>query len=435
MNSDRELGQAKIERMRSLKSYLSEGSLDSMHKRGLEGLETSKIKEISNALIRGSMSKINEIARYGIDIISSAREEVVNSQKSPSLEVSKIMRNKPNKLPKLQLKMEESPSLKLLPESNQNNISNFLNISTSSRSTQQLMPLLTTVNSVTRAAFKSRVGNIKGKPKLNNQDSIIIQANLMKVRGQYLFGICDGHGQYGHLISQYIKENFFNLLQMNLPAQQNLDSARNALIQATLKVEDGLKSTKIDRTFSGSTMINVLIMGSSVLTASLGDCKAVVGKSADQWSAVPLYYLHNLQNKKEKDRMIKNHARIAVEVIEETGEVIGTEKAYMGEDNTPGLDITRSIGDKIGKYIGVSSTPELKEYQLSADDRFIIIGSTGIWKVMSDIEAVIITRSSWEERKVDMACEDLIAEADRRWKTSGKDKEDISVIVVFLGVN
>jgi hypothetical protein len=95
MNSDRELGQAKIERMRSLKSYLSEGSLDSMHKRGLEGLETSKIKEISNALIRGSMSKINEIARYGIDIISSAREEVVNSQKSPSLEVSKIMRNKP----------------------------------------------------------------------------------------------------------------------------------------------------------------------------------------------------------------------------------------------------------------------------------------------------------------------------------------------------
>ena len=319
MNSDRELGQAKIERMRSLKSYLSEGSLDSMHKRGLEGLETSKIKEISNALIRGSMSKINEIARYGIDIISSAREEVVNSQKSPSLEVSKIMRNKPNKLPKLQLKMEESPSLKLLPESNQNNISNFLNISTSSRSTQQLMPLLTTVNSVTRAAFKSRVGNIKGKPKLNNQDSIIIQANLMKVRGQYLFGICDGHGQYGHLISQYIKENFFNLLQMNLPAQQNLDSARNALIQATLKVEDGLKSTKIDRTFSGSTMINVLIMGSSVLTASLGDCKAVVGKSADQWSAVPLYYLHNLQNKKEKDRMIKNHARIAVEVIEETG--------------------------------------------------------------------------------------------------------------------
>ena len=429
MNSDRELGHAKFERMRSLKSYLSEGSLDSMQKRGIEALDTSKIKEISNALIRGSMSKINESARYTKDIVSSAREEVMNSERSPSLEVSKIMRNKPNKLPKLQPLNQDSPSIKLLPDLNHNNISAFLNTTTSSKSTPQLVPFFTVTNSVTRAGFKSRVGSIKGKPKLKNQDSVIIQANLMKIRGQYLFGVCDGHGQNGHLISEHIKDNFSNILQLHLPHEPNSDSAKNALIQATLKMEDSLKSTKIDRTFSGSTMITVLITGSTVLTASLGDCKAVVGNSANRWQAVPLYCLHNLQNKKERGRMVKNHARI----VEETGEVIGSEKAYMGEENTPGLEITRSIGDKIGKYIGVSSSPEVKEYQLTPDDKFIIIGSTGLWKMLTDIEAVLITRPSWEEKKVEVACEDLISEANRRWTSQDKDKEDISVIVVFLG--
>ena len=343
------------------------------------------------------------------------------------------MRSKPSKLPKLQPLTHESPSIKLLPDLNHNNISAFLNTTTSSKSTPQLVPFFTVTNSVTRAGFKSRVGSIKGKPKLKNQDSVIIQANLMKIRGQYLFGVCDGHGQNGHLISEHIKDNFSNLLQLHLPPEPNSDSAKNALIQATLKMEDSLKSTKIDRTFSGSTMITVLITGSTVLTASLGDCKAVVGNSASRWQAVPLYCLHNLQNKKERDRLVKNHARIAVEVVEETGEVIGSEKAYMGEENTPGLEITRSIGDKIGKYIGVSSTPELKEYQLTPDDKFIIIGSSGLWKVLTDIEAVLITRVGWEEKKVDMACEDLISEATRRWQSQDKDKEDISVIVVFLG--
>ena len=53
--------------------------------------------------------------------------------------------------------------------------------------------------------------------------------------------------------------------------------------------------------------------------------------------------------------------------------------------------------------------------------------------MLTDIEAVLITRPSWEEKKVEVACEDLISEANRRWTSQDKDKEDISVIVVFLG--
>ena len=73
--------------------------------------------------------------------------------------------------------------------------------------------------------------------------------------------------------------------------------------------------------------------------------------------------------------MIANNARIGIEENEEGG---GTEKIYMGDQKVPGLDITRSIGDKIGKFIGMISIPETKSFVLQPEDKFIIIGTQGL---------------------------------------------------------
>jgi serine/threonine protein phosphatase PrpC len=432
MQSHKELKNQKLEKLKSLRTYQSETNLDPVSQR-INDDDLQRLKDYSNALIRGTMSKISETSRQTRDIISIAREEINTTSRLPSLEVSKIIRNKPHKLPKLQA--HESPRPHHLLEMTSSNVSTLMNTTSSSKSTTHLVPLFSVANSVTRAGFKSRVGTIKGKPKLHNQDSVLIQANLMKIRGQYLFGISDGHGSEGHLISEHIKENYLNFLQLYLSPEPSVESAKTALVQATLKTEESLRNTKIDRTFSGATLICVFICGNILVCASLGDCKAVIGSFGVRWEAVSLYFLHNLQNKRERERMIQNHARIAVEVVQETGEVIGCEKAYMGDDNTPGLQITRSIGDKIGKYIGITANPEIKEHYLTPDDKFLIIGSTGLWKVLNEIEVICIVRTSWEENKVDLACEELISEADRRWKLKNEDKEDISVIVVFFGVN
>ena len=54
-----------------------------------------------------------------------------------------------------------------------------------------------------------------------------------------------------------------------------------------------------------------------------------------------------------------------------------TEKFFMGNQNVPGLEITRSLGDKIGKFVGMISIPETKTIILENNDKFIIIGSFG----------------------------------------------------------
>jgi serine/threonine protein phosphatase PrpC len=53
----------------------------------------------------------------------------------------------------------------------------------------------------------------------------------------------------------------------------------------------------------------------------------------------------------------------------------------------PGLSISRSLGDILAHEIGVISTPDVIEHNVS-NDLFLIIGSGGIWDHISTEEAV-----------------------------------------------
>lgn len=426
MQSTRENYDKISDHQKKLRGCKSEENYDLKLLKEIENSNTKRLKEISDALIKETRLKISD-ARKSHNIIAMAREEVNTTTQHSVLDMSK-MTSKLLKLPSLT--HTEKP---------QRSVSDSVNQSTMRlqrfNTNPQNLPLFSINNTVSRAGYKSRVGYVKGKPKLHNEDSIIIQAHLQKVRGQYLFAVSDGHGISGHAISEFIKECFPNVLQHLLPVEPRVEQIQAALTMAVEKTEDSLKQSNIDRMFSGATLISVLICGNLLVCTSLGDCKAYLYSLGQKWETLPLHSTHTLKNKTERKRMIKNNARIAVEVDEQTNEVLGTEKAYMNSDDTPGLEITRSIGDKIGKYIGIIATPENKVHQLTPDDKFLIIGSTGFWKVICENDALQIVRNSWEEKQIEKACEDLIAETDRRWKKSGKDKEDVSVIVVFLMVN
>jgi serine/threonine protein phosphatase PrpC len=58
--------------------------------------------------------------------------------------------------------------------------------------------------------------------------------------------------------------------------------------------------------------------------------------------------------------------------------------------DVPGLHISRSIGDTIAKQVGVTASPEVQSYELSSEDRVIIILSEGVHARMSNQEALDI---------------------------------------------
>ena len=56
----------------------------------------------------------------------------------------------------------------------------------------------------------------------------------------------------------------------------------------------------------------------------------------------------------------------------------------------PGLAMSRSLGDTIAHSVGVSSLPEVISYQVGMADKFVVIGSDGVFEFLSNQEIIEI---------------------------------------------
>lgn len=112
-----------------------------------------------------------------------------------------------------------------------------------------------------------------------------------------------------------------------------------------------------------------------VFVANAGDSRCVMGRAGQ---AVPLSFDHKPENQIEIDR------------ITAAGSVI-TDGRVDGH-----LNLTRALGDlKFKKKEGlkaeehcITSNPDVEEYELTAEDDFIIMGCDGCWETKSNEEMV-----------------------------------------------
>lgn len=94
--------------------------------------------------------------------------------------------------------------------------------------------------------------------------------------------------------------------------------------------------------------------------------------------------------------------------------------------------MTRAIGDKVAREIGLIYKPEIIQHRLTDEDKFLIIASDGIWEFITIQKAVDIVAKHWENGKVADACEELVATATSKWKEEDDIIDDITVIVIYL---
>lgn len=75
--------------------------------------------------------------------------------------------------------------------------------------------------------------------------------------------------------------------------------------------------------------------------------------------------------------------------IDEQGNRIGPYRVWEAEINTPGLAMTRSIGDTVGKTIGVIAKPIITIHPIDLiHDMFIVIASDGLWNCMDNEDVI-----------------------------------------------
>jgi serine/threonine protein phosphatase PrpC len=262
-------------------------------------------------------------------------------------------------------------------------------------------------------------------PKIN-QDNYFIIKDFLNNTDHFLIGLCDGHGSYGHLISKYICD----ILPKKMTKLS--DDIISEVILSTNK--SLIEESKIDCSLSGSTCTTLLIYPERIISANVGDTRAVIAQYENgQYNARDLTRDHKPKELDEMKRIINSDGRIKQYTDPRSGKAIGPQKIWLKNSEIPGLSISRSLGDNLAHTIGVISEPEINTYEFKGNEKFILLASEGIWKYIDSDESVKIIKDFYEKNLDAVgAINTLVKEAFKRWKNEEDTMDDITAILIFF---
>jgi serine/threonine protein phosphatase PrpC len=173
-------------------------------------------------------------------------------------------------------------------------------------------------------------------------------------RDDYLYAaVFDGHG--GDAVSRRASRELHGLLAAELAAGAPVEAA----MRRTFLAFDASVAAEP----CGSTAAVLVLQGATLAVANAGDSHVLLvsGGSANLLTAD-----HRLTNDAEFRRVVAAGARI-------------WDSYACLSDGGPGLQCTRSLGDREFRRIGILAEPETSSRTLAADDLWLIAATDGVW--------------------------------------------------------
>lgn len=171
-------------------------------------------------------------------------------------------------------------------------------------------------NIVDQFAHRTKTGFIPGNPSKVNQDRLIAQVNFTGHPQTYLFSVCDGHGHYGHDVSQFVKQWMPEILAHDGNLAIN---PRRSLTMSTILCHQELTQCGIDVNFSGTTMTMIYIKDTTLWCANVGDSRTLIARqitpkdakpSGRHWMSISLSRDHKPDDRDESARILAKGGRI-----------------------------------------------------------------------------------------------------------------------------
>eukprot|EP01066_Platyproteum_vivax_P008903 Platyproteum_vivax@DN3857_c0_g1_i1.p1 len=269
------------------------------------------------------------------------------------------------------------------------------------------------------------------KPESPNQDDFFI----CRVDEWAIYGIFDGHGPSGHVISDFVHRKLPRLIVKHPQFKTNVLAAlKGAFLNVNhlLEEEAAYGEQEFDCSLSGTTATVVIHKEDKLYVAHVGDSRAVLGrktKGGRKFAHKNLTNDHKPTNEAEKKRIHE----CGGEVLRLEGDI--PHRVFIKGKMYPGLAMSRAIGDHVGATVGVIAEPDVAEYTITPDDQFIIVATDGVWEFISSQEAVDIIAKQKKEGVQD-GSELLAYEAWQRWVVEEENVvDDITVTVAWLHHN
>ena len=311
--------------------------------------------------------------------------------------------------------------------------------------------------------FITKAGTDDKKEKIN-QDSYLIFPNTFD-NLLNIFGIFDGHGKNGHLISSFVskflsqyltnkknyilkksddsysdsdsdsdiseKEILINKdLLSNLFLEENFNFIKNIIQEIDMKVNE----CNFDIQLSGTTCLLLFIFNNQIICSNIGDsqCFLYHCSNEDRWTHEQLSIIHKPDIDSEKERII-SYGGVIHPYYDENGLYEGPNRVYEKGKPYPGLSLTRSIGDLEAQKIGIISEPDIIIKKIDSTCKYIVLGSDGLWDMITPYDVGRIVNPFFSKNDIKGATQALLKKASKNWDKDGSDRDDITIIVAFIG--
>ena len=396
--------------------------------------QTKKKKKSENVLSRSESFSIFDV-KYNQENIMKKLEEKKKKKNNNDL-YDKNINNIENK---------ENNNFAVNPINLNENICTPKNDNTTSNAYNKINPIhakaCQSPNKINKKIYKieslSQVGYSGPGILKYNQDNFFIYKNLNDESNVLFIGVCDGHGLVGHDVSKYLITNLPKNLNTALKKTNKYISHKETLYSTLKKVFiDTNKSLcrvpSIDTKFSGSTCVTIILTKNKIISANAGDSRAVMGRHINgKWISIELSHDQKPNNPGEKERILAHGGRIEA-YKDENGGDFGPPRVWLKNEDVPGLAMSRSFGDEVAASVGTISEPEIEEYEITEEDKFIIIASDGIWEFISSQECVEFIKDYYEKKDLEGCLKFLLNESSKRWIKEEEVIDDITAVLIFF---
>eukprot|EP00164_Ancoracysta_twista_P001301 GFYU01001702.1.p1 GENE.GFYU01001702.1~~GFYU01001702.1.p1 ORF type:complete len:575 (-),score=99.47 GFYU01001702.1:172-1896(-) len=243
-------------------------------------------------------------------------------------------------------------------------------------------------------------------PRNEMQDTYLINGCYREREHEDLFGVFDGHGSKEPAV--FLAHEFGAELSRRLTnMEKNVNDCDTTVEECIASTYRALNYKMSHFSYNGSTALVLYIANTTCYVSNCGDTRAVLSKDG---KAVRVSIDHKPSDPDEYQR-----------VVDKGGFV--NPKTMRVNDS---LKVTRAFGDAILSPV-VTAEPSLKVMEICADDEFMVIGSDGLWDVLTDDDAVLLASSAGTAQ---IAANRLLKEALDRGTT-----DNVTVVVVTLQPN
>ena len=289
----------------------------------------------------------------------------------------------------------------------------------------------------------SQVGINKDGTNKINQEALLELVNILGNSKFNIFGLFGGHGKNGHIISRYIsryiKEYFLfsenKLILKNCKTNKELCNLFSKNDYAYIKqlmyeCQNSLQNSKIDCDYSGTSCLLIFIIENHLICSNIGNCRAIILEKKDLFQ---LAFEQTIDIPEERQRIEKKGGKVIW--LRDKDTLQNEEYKIMIKDTdnkSHYIDMSRSLGDKMFKKVGIEFSPVISEYILNIETKFVVLGTKGLWNILTNKQVAYYVNKGYKLSNPLESCRKLIKKANDISKQTTNSRDDISIFILFF---